>query len=76
MSEEEGHMTQENLDDRTYTRREWLIRHALLDGATPGMAREAVSSTAIKHPEWDMDGEKKTLTEWDIGELGEDGAPS
>jgi hypothetical protein len=61
--------------ERTYTRREWLTRHAILDGATPGMAREAISSTAIEHPEWDMDGEKKTLTEWDIGELGDWGAP-
>jgi hypothetical protein len=57
--------------ERTYTRREWLTRHALLSGATPGMAREAVASTAIEHPEWDMDGERKTMTGWDIGELGE-----
>jgi hypothetical protein len=62
--------TERQVNERTYTRREWLTRHAIMNGATPGMAREAISSTAIEHPEWDMDGEKKTLTEWDIGDLG------
>jgi hypothetical protein len=56
--------------ERLFTRREWLMRHALLSGATPGMAREAVSSTAIEHADWDMDGEQKTMAEWDVGEDG------
>lgn len=53
---------------RTYTRREWLTRHAILNGATPLLAKEAVASTAIEHPEWDMDGETKTMAEWEIVE--------
>ena len=57
--------------ERTYTRREWLMRHALLGGSTPGMAREAIASTAIEHPDWDMDGETHTMTEWDVVEEGQ-----
>lgn len=53
---------------RVYTRRQWLMRHALLGGATPGMAREAIASTALEHPDWDMDGETKTLADWDVVE--------
>ena len=30
-------------------------------------ATEAVSSTAIEHPEWDMDGERHTWDQWDRG---------
>lgn len=51
--------------ERLYTRRQWLVRHALLSGAPPSLATEAVSSTALEHPEWDMD-EEKTLTEWEM----------
>jgi hypothetical protein len=63
-----------NNDDgqRLYTRREWLTRHALLSGATPGMAREAVSSTAMSHEGWDMDDERRTLADWDVTESGND----
>jgi hypothetical protein len=28
------------------------------------MVREAISSTAIEHPEWDMDGELHTRAQW------------
>ena len=52
--------------DRQYTRREWLTRHAILAGASAVLAIEAVSSTALEHPEWDMDGETKTMAEWEI----------
>lgn len=49
------------------TRRQYLTRAAL---ETPGTdiwtAIEAVSSTAMEHPEWDME-EKKTREEWDRG---------
>jgi hypothetical protein len=54
-------------DDRTYTRREWLTRRAIMNGATPVLAVEAVSSVAIGHDDWDMD-ERKTMAEWDMME--------
>jgi hypothetical protein len=50
----------------TYTRREWLTRHAIMAGASPMLAKEAVASTAIEHPDWDMDGETKTMADWEI----------
>lgn len=58
--------------ERRYTRRQWLMRVAILHGASGQrggassvfMAREAVSSVAIEHPEWDMDGETRTWAEW------------
>jgi hypothetical protein len=56
--------------ERTYTRREWLTRHAILGGAPIFLAAEAVSSTAMEHPEWDMDGEQKTMAEWEMMESG------
>jgi hypothetical protein len=49
------------------TRREWLVREAVLKGAPWPLAREAVSSTAIEHPEWDMD-EERELSEWLAGD--------
>lgn len=45
------------------TRREYLTYKTLMLGVPAFMAVEAVSSTAIEHPEWDMD-EKKTWLEW------------
>jgi hypothetical protein len=54
------------------TRRDYLIVRALEmsgDGLDRGdltnvfLAREAVDSTALAHPEWDMD-ERKTFEEW------------
>jgi len=56
--------------ERTYTRREWLTRRAILAGAAPNMATEAVASVAMEHEDWDMDGERKTLAEWDIAGNG------
>jgi hypothetical protein len=54
--------------DRQYTRREWLTRYAIMNGSSPMMAKEAVASTALSHPEWDMDGETKTMADWEIME--------
>jgi len=45
------------------TRRQYLLYNAVMSGAPVLMAVEAVSSTAIEHPEWDMD-EQKTWDEW------------
>lgn len=45
------------------TRRQYLLYNAVMRGAPILAAVEAVSSTAIEHPEWDMD-EKKTWLEW------------
>ena len=53
--------------ERTFTRREWLTRRAIMNGAPAVMAIEAVSSVAISH-DWDMDGERKTMAEWDMME--------
>jgi hypothetical protein len=52
--------------DRLYTRREWLTRHAILGGASASLAVEAVASTALEHPDWDMDGERKTMSDWEL----------
>jgi Uma2 family endonuclease len=46
------------------TRRNYLFIKASMAGADPFLAVEVVSSTAIEHPEWDMD-EKKTWAEWE-----------
>lgn len=46
------------------TRRNYLISKVSLAGAHWILATEAVASTAIEHPEWDMD-EQKTWTEWE-----------
>lgn len=51
-----------------YTRREWLTRHAIVGGSNPFVAKEAIASTAIEHPEWDMDDERKTMAQWDMME--------
>jgi hypothetical protein len=46
------------------TRRQYLTIKALVGGTTWFTAIEAVSSTALEHPEWDMD-ETKTYDEWE-----------
>lgn len=50
-------------DEKTYSRRSWLTIQATLTGIDVFMAIEAVASTAIEHPEWDMD-ERRTWDEW------------
>jgi hypothetical protein len=54
----------ETSQDAQVTRRQWLTRRAIMSGAAPFGAVEAVSSVAIEHPEWDMD-ESKTWAEWE-----------
>jgi hypothetical protein len=46
------------------TRRQYLIRRALIDGASTFGASEAVSSVAMAHPEWDMN-EERTWEQWE-----------
>lgn len=46
------------------TRRAYLMFKAMEDGAGPFVAAEAVSSTALEHPEWDMD-EERSWDEWE-----------
>lgn len=51
--------------DRTYTRRQFLIYQAIMEtGTTVWTAMEAVATTAIEHPEWDMD-EEMTWSQWE-----------
>jgi hypothetical protein len=49
-----------------FTRRQYLTLQVMMSGASVWMAIEAVSSTALAHPEWDMD-EEKTWEEWQAG---------
>jgi hypothetical protein len=48
------------------SRRQWLFFRALRADASASVfeAWEAVSSTAIEHPEWDME-ETRTMSDWD-----------
>ena len=46
------------------SRRMYMVTCALLDGAPVLSAIEAVTSTALAHPEWDMN-ELKTWSEWE-----------
>lgn len=46
------------------TRRAYLTLRAMQAGADLFVAMEAVASTAIEHPEWDMD-LKRTYAEWE-----------
>lgn len=52
------------MSDAKITRRSYLTTQAMLAGAQPFLAVEVVASTAIEHPEWDMD-EVKTWDEWE-----------
>jgi hypothetical protein len=45
------------------TRRQYLTYRLLMRGFPAFVVLEAVASTAIEHPEWDMD-EEKTWLEW------------
>jgi hypothetical protein len=45
-------------------RKRYLLIQALMTGTDIFTATEAVSSTAIEHPEWDME-EEKTWEEWE-----------
>lgn len=56
--------------DSPMTRRAYLVMKTLLENAEKdepvsfNLVLEAVSSTAIEHPEWDM-GEERTWKEWE-----------
>ncbi len=49
---------------KMFTRRYYLLAKACEAGADIFMALEAVSSTAIEHPEWDMN-ERRTWEDWE-----------
>lgn len=57
-------------DNETISRRTYLLIRACEGGATTFEAVEAVSSTAIAHPEWDM-AERRTWSEWSRDGAGE-----
>lgn len=55
-------------EDVPLTFRAYLMCRAMeLTSCTPLLAAEAVASTAIEHPEWDM-GESRTWAEWEAEE--------
>jgi hypothetical protein len=52
------------LDPPPLTRRQYLVLTVIEQtGCDVFLAMEAVASTAVEHPEWDMD-EKRTFEEW------------
>ena len=53
-----------------YTRRVWLIIQAMHAGVAWQQAEEAVATTAIEHPEWDMT-ETRTWVGWEKEESSE-----
>lgn len=50
--------------EQRFSRRQFLTYNAIVSGAPWGLALEAVSTTALEHPEWDMD-EQMTWAEWE-----------
>lgn len=48
-----------------YTRRQFMMYKLIMEGTPHFLAAEAVSSTAIEHPEWDMD-ELMSWAEWEL----------
>lgn len=63
------------MTEKPISRRQWLFERLYEQCATdnipvsPMMAQEAVYSTALSHPEWDMD-EEKTREEWSRADPG------
>lgn len=53
------------------TRLQYLMRKAVMEGASVFVAYEAVHSVALEHPEWDLN-EERTWEEWEQGEAGVD----
>jgi len=51
-------------EEELLSKRQYLVRKAILDGSDIWMAIEAVSSTAMEHPELDME-EERTWAEWE-----------
>jgi hypothetical protein len=58
-------------DSRKYTRRQYMTYHLVMSGTPALLAMEAISSTAIEHPDWDMDNEKYTWSEWQEKDSGD-----
>lgn len=48
------------------TLRQYLTRKVILEGTDIWTAIEAVNSTALAHPEWELE-EEKTWEEWQAG---------
>jgi hypothetical protein len=46
------------------TRRQYLMMRAMMDGCPVQLVREAVATTALSHPEWDME-EQRSWQEWE-----------
>lgn len=55
------------MDKHTWTRRQYLTARVVMEGTPLLAAIEAVHSTALAHPEWDLD-EERTWEEWERGE--------
>lgn len=51
-------------DEETITRRRYLLINILEAGTDPFVALESVASTALAHPDWDLD-EERTWEEWE-----------
>lgn len=50
-------------EGQKFTRRQYLTYECVMRGTPMLMAIEAVATTAIEHPEWNMD-EEMTWAEW------------
>lgn len=50
--------------EKVFTRRQFLTYQLIVDGTPWWEAVEAVSTTALEHPDWDMD-EEMTWSEWE-----------
>lgn len=54
-------------DEEPFSRYGYMVAKAVLGGAEFFHAMEAVASTALEHPEWDME-ERKTWEEWEAAD--------
>lgn len=61
-------MVDEPWRSRKLTRREWLLMRAIVEGAPPFLAAEAVASVAIEHPDIDYDNDYRTWEEWEAAQ--------
>lgn len=64
MTEQEEEDLMREPSEREFSRRQFMIYEAAMAGAPILLAAEAVASTAMEHPEWDMD-ETMTWAEWE-----------
>ena len=63
-SEAAGRYPADRKIDSPVTRRQYYLIGLLSEGYDWSVAMESIASTAIEHPEWDLD-ERKTLAEWE-----------